>query len=155
MQIRNLKRLQVLIAAAALTALIVIPVGLAGARSPASTSIKVAKKQIKALTKRVASLEATLTNRIAALEPKNGPTALPPNGPAAGALTGNYPNPRIGPNAVGSSEIGSNGVGSSEVASQRSTRTSWQRSIGSPIAPRSLVVEAQAAWGWTARRDRR
>lgn len=117
MQIRNLKRLQVLIAAAALTALIVIPVGLAGARSPASTSIKVAKKQINALTKQVASLEATLTNRIAALEAKNGPTALPPNGPAAGALTGNYPNPRIGPNAVGSSEIGSNGVGSSEIAS--------------------------------------
>ncbi len=117
MQIRNLKRLHVLIAAAAVTALIVIPVGLAGARSPASTSIKVAKKQIKALTKRVASLEATLTNRIVALDAENGPTALPPNGPAAGALTGNYPNPQIGPNAVGSSEIGANGVGSSEIAS--------------------------------------
>ena len=117
MQIRNLKRLHVLIAAATATALIVIPVGLAGARAPAPTSVKVAKRQIGALAKRVASLEAKLRNQIGALEAKSGPMALPPNGPAAGALTGNYPNPRIGPNAVGSSEIASNGVGSSEIAS--------------------------------------
>ena len=56
---------------------------------------------------------------MAALEAEPSPkisTLLPPNGPAGGDLTGTYPNPLIGPNAVESTEIADGAVGNAKIA---------------------------------------
>jgi hypothetical protein len=81
--------------AAALLALLVMPIAFAGAKGPQAISSTGKKSQIKSLKRRVA-----------ALEQRRSPTSLPPQGPAGGDLMGSYPNPQIGPNTIGAGEFG-------------------------------------------------
>ena len=88
--------------AGAIAITVVLPMAVAGASGSGATAS--AKKQIKALSKRVAVLEG-----------QQSPTTLPPNGPAGGDLTGSFPNPEIGSNKVGSPEIADGAIGRADL----------------------------------------
>jgi len=114
---RRIGPVHALLAAAAL-GLVVMPIAFAGAQGPKGSAS--AKRQLRALTQRVALLEA-----------KQGPRSLPPTGPAGGDLTGNYPNPRLGPNTVGEGNLMPNSVGAAALQSDAVGPSSLQtESVG-------------------------
>ena len=89
------------VAAAAVTAMLVMPLAIAGATPTASPS-KVTDAKFKKLKQRIAALET------------QGPST--PSGPAGGDLDGNYPNPQLGGNAVGTDEVAANSLTDLDIA---------------------------------------
>lgn len=91
---------------AAILGMLVMPLAFAGAESgPGATAAKVTDAKFKKLKQRVNALEG-----------KGTPTALPPNGPAGGDLTGSYPNPAIAANAVSTTKIADAAVTTTKLA---------------------------------------
>ncbi len=111
---KKLSRSAETLIAVVVLALVAAPVALAAGQNggQASASAKTsAAKTLGKLSRQVGALQ----RQVAALEGQKD-AARTPTGPAGGDLTGTFPNPRIGPNAVGSEEIAEAAVGLSELA---------------------------------------
>ena len=109
---------------AAVMGLLVMPIAFAGAADGPKTAVSASvNKQVKKLKRQVSQLQRQvedLSNQPGSQGPEGpqgaqGPPG-PATGPAGGDLTGSYPNPLIGPNAVGSTELLDGEVGTPDIA---------------------------------------
>ncbi len=110
----TIARLRIVLGAAVLLCLLVVPIPAADAaggsddpRAAASASVR---KKLKKLKKTVKGLE----QRLADVEGEQG-SPRPPSGPAGGDLRGSFPNPLVGPNAVGTTEVVPNSLTGADI----------------------------------------
>ena len=99
-----------------------VPMTAAEAKVSTTKQIKLLKRSFAKTKRSFAKTTAELTQRIAVLEakpepaPPKLPTSLPPSGLAGGDLVGLFPNPLIGPDAVGGAEVADGSIGSADIA---------------------------------------
>ncbi len=123
-----------LLLASVVTALVVMPVALAGARQSEAARTKPAgvAKRIKALTAQVAALGSEVS-QLASKPVPTTPSSLPPKGPAGGDLVGTFPDPVLRPSSVDAAAVADGSLTGADIADD--TVTSVKIRDGALTAP--------------------